>query len=167
VAGSPDNVVAPVPFTVTLVAGAADVTLEPTTAGWAWRVDESIDGIRDETYFVTVPDVPGPIDDADLIRVDPHTLTPAAAPEAAWWPVANATITDAQVVGDDLVLTRHDGTQVVAGRVTPTPDELTAAVEATTRPSNLDLDVDGVPFILPGANAVYLYTDTDGRPFFT
>jgi hypothetical protein len=159
--------VAPVPFTVGLVAGTADVTLEPTTAGWAWRIDESIDGIRDETYFVTVPDVPGPLDDADLIRVDPGTLTPTAAPEAAWWPVANATITDAQVVGDDMVLTRHDGSQVVAGRVTPTPEALTAAVEATARPSNLTLDVDGVPFILPGANAVYLYTDTDGRPYFT
>jgi hypothetical protein len=159
--------VAPVPFTVPLVLGAADVALEPTTAGWAWRVDESIDGIRDVTYYVTVPAVAGPLDDADLPRVDPGTLAPTAAPEAAWWAVADATITDAAVVGDDLVLTRHDGTQVVAGRVTPTADELTAAVEATARPSNLTLDVDGVPVILPGANAVYLYTDTDGRPFFT
>jgi hypothetical protein len=55
-------------------------------------------------------------------------------------------------------------TTAVAAAVGPAA---TAAVEAAARPSNLTLDVDGVPFILPGANAVYLYTDTDGRPFFT
>jgi hypothetical protein len=162
---------------VPLVLGAADVALEPTSAGWAWRVDESIDGIRDVTYFVTVPDVPGPLDDADLIRVDPGTLIPSAVPEAAWWPVANATITDAAVVGDDLVLTRHDGTQVNAGPVIgpqgiqgvqgvkgdtgatgpqgpgPTPEQLTVAAQAAA--------------VQPPAGAMYVYTDTDGRPFFT
>lgn len=85
VEGAPDNTVLPVPFTVALFAGAADVTLEPTAPGWAWRVDESVDGIRDETYYVAVPDVAGPVDDADLTRVNPATLTPAAAPVAAWW----------------------------------------------------------------------------------
>jgi hypothetical protein len=83
--GAPDNVVTPVPFNVALIAGAADVTLAPTAAGWAWRVDESVDGIRDESYFVLVPDVAGPVDDADLVRVNPGTLAPQAAPEAAWW----------------------------------------------------------------------------------
>ena len=85
VPGAPDNVVLPVPFDVLLVSGAADVTLEPTAPGWAWRVDESVDGIRDVTYYVAVPDVPGPLDDPDLTRVNPSTLNPAAAPEAAWW----------------------------------------------------------------------------------
>ena len=166
VVGSPDVTVEPVPFDVVLLAGAADADLTPTGAGWAWRVDESVDGVKDKTYYVVVPDVPGPLDDADLIRVDPRTLTPTAAPEAAWWPVANATITAAQVVGDDLVLTRHDGATVVAGRVTPTPEILTAAVEATAKPSNLALDLDGVPFISPGSSTVHVYADTDGRPYF-
>jgi hypothetical protein len=83
--GSPDNVVTPVPFAEPLTAGTLDVTLEPTGPGWAWRVDESVDGIRDVTYFVVVPDVAGPLDDADLVRVDPATLAPDAAPTAAWW----------------------------------------------------------------------------------
>lgn len=73
------------PFDVALLGGAADVTLAPTSAGWAWQVFESVDGVKDLTYYVTVPDVPGPLDDADLERVDPATLSPAAAPEAAWW----------------------------------------------------------------------------------
>jgi hypothetical protein len=158
--------VSPVPFDVALTGGAADVSLEPTSAGWAWRVDESVDGVKDLTYYVTVPNVAGPLDDPDLPRVNPSTLTPQAAPEAAWWPVANATITAATVVGDDLVLTRHDGATVNAGRVTPTPETLTAAVQATARPSNLALDLDGVPFISPGANTVFVYADTDGRPYF-
>jgi hypothetical protein len=170
VQGAPDNVVLPVPFTVALAAGAVSVTLEPTPAGSAWRVDESVDGIKDVTYYVLVPDVSGPVDDADLVRVDPSTLAPTAAPEASWWPVANATITAAAIVGDDLVLTRHDGTSVAAGRVTPTPAELAtaaaAAVEAAAKPSNLSLDLDGVPFISPGANDVFVYADTDGRPYF-
>ena len=166
VAGSPDEVITPAPFTVEFVTGLAAAVLEPTTAGWAWRVDESVDGIRDLTYFVAVPNVPGPLDDTDLVRVNPGTLTPTAEPVAAWWPVADATITDAAIVGDDLTLTRHDGSTVNAGRVTPTPEQLTAAVEAAARPSNLDLDTDGVPFISPGASTTFLYTDTDGVPYF-
>lgn len=85
IAGSPDTTVTPAPFDVVLLAGAADVTLAPTGDGWAWRVDESVDGIKDESYFVVVPDAPGPLDDADLVRVNPGTLAPHAAPEAAWW----------------------------------------------------------------------------------
>jgi hypothetical protein len=170
VQGAPDNVVLPVPFTVPLVTGAASVTLEPSPAGSAWRVDESVDGIRDVTYYVLVPDVPGPVDDADLIRVDPSTLAPTSAPEASWWPVANATITAAAIVGDDLILTRHDGATVDAGRVTPTPEQISAAaasaVEAAAKPSNLSLDTDGIPYINPGASTVFVYSDTDGRPYF-
>jgi hypothetical protein len=141
--------VLPVPFTVPLIAGAASVTLEPSPAGSAWRVDESIDGIRDVTYYVLVPDVPGPVDDADLVRVDPGTLAPTATPEASWWPVANATITSAEIVGPDLILTRHDGATVNAGPVIPSPAALTAAVQATIPP-----------------NVAWLYLDTDGRPYF-
>lgn len=83
--GSPDVTVTVEPFEVVLLGGAADVTLAPTGPGWAWRVDESVDGVKDLTYFVAVPDVPGPLDDADLVRVTPGSLSPIAAPEAAWW----------------------------------------------------------------------------------
>ena len=150
VEGSPDEVITPAPFTVAFVAGLAEVTLEPTSAGWAWRVDESVDGIRDLTYFLAVPNVPGPLDDTDLVRVNPGTLSPSAAPVAAWWPVANATVTDASIVGDSLILMRHDGTTVDAGIVRPTTEELNTAAAAA------------IP-----AGAAFLFIDTDGRPYFT
>jgi hypothetical protein len=114
--GTPDNIVAPKPFTVDLVGGALSVTLAPSLPGWAWSVLESVDGVKDERYFVTVPDVPE-IDDADLPRVDPRTLAPTAEPVAAWWAVAGATVTAGEIVGDDLLLTRTDGETVNAGSV--------------------------------------------------
>jgi hypothetical protein len=191
----------PAPFTEPLIAGSAVVELAPTSAGWAWRVDESVDGVKDVTYFVAVPDVPGPVDDADLIRVNPGTLTPAAVPEAAWWPVANATITGAAVVGDDLVLTRHDGTTVNAGPVIgPQGLQGVQGVKGDTGPQGLqgvagpqgmqgpqgvkgDTGATGpqgpgptneqlavaaqAAAVQPPAGAMYVYTDTDGRPYFT
>lgn len=121
IAGAPDNVVLPVPFTVPLVGGACDVTLAPTGTGWVWRVDESVDGIKDESYYVDVPDVPGPLDDPDLVRVDPTTLTPAAAPTAAWWAslealrvqAAGGFVVDPTDTDVLLVTTRADGSVAV------------------------------------------------------
>lgn len=165
IAGAPDNIVAPKPFTADLADGLVTVDLAPSAPGSAWLILESVDGVRDLRYHVLVPAL-GPVDDADLVRVDPATLAPTAEPAAAWWPVANATITDAQVVDGDLIVTRHDGTQVFAGRVAPSPADLAAAVEATARPSNLALDTDGVPFLSPGSNTVFVYADIDGRPYF-
>lgn len=86
-----------------------------------WRVDESIDGIRDESYYVAVPDVAGPLDDPDLVRVDPATLAPAAVPAAAWWASLEALRTQAagglQVDPTDpdvlLITTRADGSIAV------------------------------------------------------
>lgn len=108
--GDPDETVTTAPFKVGLVAGGVDAELAPTPTGYAWQVLESIDGIPDVTYWVTVPDVPGPLDDGDLTRVNPSTLSPRATPEAAWW-------------------------AAVAG-------------------------------ITPPAGAMYVLTDTDGRPYF-
>lgn len=146
--GDPDDVVTTVPFKAVLIGGAADVELAPTGTGYAWQVLESIDGIRDETYFVSVPDIPGPLDDGDLTRVDPATLSPRAAPVAAWWAVADAAIIGAAVVGDDLILTRHDGGQVNAGAVRVSDAEIVAAVDAAAP-----------------AGAITFLTDTDGRPY--
>lgn len=109
-AGAPDETVLPVPFKALLVGGAVAVNLAPTDVSWAWEVLESVDGIPDVTYYVTVPDASGPLDDPDLTRVSPTTLSPRAVPEAAWW----------------------------------------AAVAGMT----------------PPAGAMYVLTDTDGRPYF-
>lgn len=146
--GTPDTVIVPEPFTLPLTAGVLTVDLAPTQAGWAWRVDESVDGVKDLTYYVTVPDVPGPLDDPDLPRVDQYSLAPQAAPVAAWWAVADQTITTAAVVGPDLVLTRFDGSTINAGAVRVTDAEIIAAVTAAAP-----------------ENAVTLLTDTDGRPY--
>jgi len=146
--GDPDVIVKAKPFTLPLVDGAVDVELAPTGIGWAWSVFESIDGIRDELYYVVVPDVPGPLDDTDLARVNPASLSPRATPTPAWWAAVNGTIATAAIVGDDLILTRHDGATVNAGAVRATPAELETAAAAA----------------LP-AGAAYVFFDTDGRPY--
>lgn len=116
IVGAPDVVVLPASFSVQLVGGAADVTLEPTTGAWVWRVDEYCTGTPARTTHVAVPDV-AELDDTDLVVVDPATLEPAAEPEAAWVAMAQSTITTGTVTGDDLILTRTDGTTVNAGVV--------------------------------------------------
>lgn len=133
IVGDPDVTVTAQPFDVALIGGAADVTLTPTTPGWAWQVFESVDGVKDLTYYVTVPDVAGPLDDADLTRVNPSTLAPTAAPEAAWWAevrrIEAATSggfavdpADADVL---LITTRTDGS------IAPDPDDPDVLLIAT------------------------------------
>jgi hypothetical protein len=85
IVGTPDNVITTRPFTEDLVDGLVTVDLAPTATGSAWAVLESIDGVTDQRYSVLVPDSAEPVDDTDLVRVDPGTLAPAAVPEPAWW----------------------------------------------------------------------------------
>lgn len=87
IAGTPDNIVATVPFTADLADGLVTVDLAPNLPGSAWLILESVDGAPDLRYHVIVPAL-GPVDDPDLIRVDPATLSPQAVPEAAWWSAA-------------------------------------------------------------------------------
>jgi hypothetical protein len=78
------TVVLPVEFAVSLVAGAADVEVEPSTPAWVWYVTEYFDGVPARQRAFMVPDAPS-VDYADLVEVDPATLDPVAEPEAAWW----------------------------------------------------------------------------------
>jgi len=88
--GEPDTVVLPVPFTVELPAtGTVTVNLDPTAPDWAWRVTVVITGASRTTEYVTVPNTAGE-DYPDLVRVDPDTLAPDAAPEPAWWAALDA-----------------------------------------------------------------------------
>jgi len=48
----------------------------------------------------------------------------------------------------------------------PTDAQMAAIVQQKLLPSNLALDTDGVPFISPGSNSVFVFADTDGRPYF-
>lgn len=116
IVGAPDVVVLPASFSVQLVDGAADVTLEPTTGAWVWRVDEYCTGTPARTTHVAVPDV-AELDDTDLVVVDPATLEPSAEPEPAWVAMAQSTVTTGTVTGDNLILTRTDGTTTNAGNV--------------------------------------------------
>lgn len=70
-------------FAVTLKAGAADIMVAPTGAGWVWEVNEMFGG-RPRVRYLAVPDVEV-IDYTALIEVDPATLEPTAEPGAAWW----------------------------------------------------------------------------------
>lgn len=117
VAGDPDETVLPAPMAMEVgPTGRADVVLAATGPSWCWHVSwRSAAGSWDE--WVAVPDSPSPIDWTDLPRVDPATLAPTAAPEAAWWAVADSTVSTGVVVGDDLILTRTDGTTTNAGTV--------------------------------------------------
>jgi hypothetical protein len=55
-----------------------------TLAPGPWRVTEAVDGVRDETYTVVVPDDPGPLEGDDLVKVDPSTLEPGPTPQGAF-----------------------------------------------------------------------------------
>lgn len=89
IAGTPDTVVLPAPFQVQLVAGVADVTLEPTSASWVWQVDEYLIDTPARTIYVKV-NAGAEFDYTDLVPIDPATLLPSAAPEPAWVAEADA-----------------------------------------------------------------------------
>lgn len=116
IAGNPAAVVMPASFAAALVAGAATVELEQTTALWLWMVETFVDGVSGFTRYISVP-AQGPVDYANLVDVDPATLAPAAAPDPAWLAMARSTVTTGAIQGNDLILTRTDGTTVDAGNV--------------------------------------------------
>lgn len=98
--GQPAAVVLPKEFTVSLVAGAVDVDVEPSGDTWAWTVTESFDGLPSRRRHLAVPDQTS-VDYADLIEIDPATFDPAPSPNPAWLGPLN---------------------DVRAGTVTPDPD---------------------------------------------
>jgi hypothetical protein len=55
---------------------------------------------------------------------------------------------------------------VTAANAAPTDAQMAKIVTDKLLPSNLALDTDGVPFISPGQNGVFVFADTDGRPYF-
>jgi hypothetical protein len=150
IVGTPDQVVLPKSFQVALVAGAADVTLAPTTTGWVWRIDEHLAGSPARTIYVTVPDVAS-IDYPDLVPVDPATLTPAAPLAPAW------------VASQNLALAR-DPSQLFVGTVTYTNGAPTSA--AVVWPDAVTGTYTGTPSVtFPGS--IDSYTITHGTTTYT
>jgi hypothetical protein len=83
IVGTPDKVVLPASFQVSLTAGAVDVTLATTTADWVWRVDEHLPGVTGRTIYFAVPNV-AEVDYSELVPIDPDTLAPSPTPQPAW-----------------------------------------------------------------------------------
>ena len=79
------------------------------------------------TRHTSVPDVTE-INYRDLVDVDPATFLPTATPKAAWWAMAGSTVVGGGVVGDDLILTRYDGTIINAGDVRGPQGDATLAI---------------------------------------
>lgn len=96
----PAAIVLPAPFDVPLTAGAADVAVEPSTGAWVWTVVESFVGAPSRRRYLAVPDVTT-VDYADLVEIDPSTLSPVPSPDPAWVAPLN---------------------ELAAGTVTPDPD---------------------------------------------
>lgn len=88
--GDPDVEVLPVPFSKPLVQGALDVSLEITSPSWVWKVERHILGLHvfdfgiNDVEYVVVPYGSEPIDQTDLVRVDPETLEVEPDPTPAW-----------------------------------------------------------------------------------
>lgn len=78
-------VVLPAAFDVALVEGVASVVVAPSGLGWVWQVKEYVTG--GTTRYVVVPDQEL-VAYTDLVDVDPATLEPGAAPDPAWWAMA-------------------------------------------------------------------------------
>lgn len=133
IAGAPDKVVLPSPFQVTLVAGAADVTLAPTSSLWVWQVDERVSGAPARTVYAQVPDAVE-VDYTDLVLVDPATLAPGPAPDPSWAAAMNmqlARTPEALLAG---VVTRDAGGAPLSASV-EWPDGVTGTFTGTPSPT--------------------------------
>jgi len=90
---------------VPLVAGVADIDVEPSTLEWVWTVMEVFSGVPAKRKYFTVPDT-ATVDYTDLVEIDPATLSPIPPVSPAW--VAPLTALD---------------TRLSAGVITPDPDD--------------------------------------------
>lgn len=118
-------IVLPEPFMQGLNSGEAVLTLEAPGPSWCWEITEPpVDGVS-HVRHVTFADTTTTLeynDTATVHDVDPATLTPTAAPEAAWWAALEA----AELGGGGSGWTPVDGTESVKGVV-----QLASTAEAT------------------------------------
>ena len=112
------RVVLPALLPLALVAGEATVDVEPGH----WQVRERIRAGAAQQWTVLVPDAVGILDDCDLVRVDPATLTPAESAVPAW----TAAVADVQEAAD-----AADGSAIAA--VGAAAAAASSATTATTK----------------------------------
>lgn len=80
---------------------------------------------------------------------------------------ATAAVAAADAAADaasDAATAASESAQAALG---PTDEQVDAAVRRASHPSNLALATDGVPYILPGADDIYVYQSDDGNYYFT
>ena len=90
----------------------------------------------------------------------------AAAASASSASAAATTAQTAQTNAAASATSAAAAVTAAAAAAAPTQEQLNAIVQQKLLVSNLALDTDGVPFISPGSNSVFVYADTDGRPYF-
>jgi hypothetical protein len=91
-----DEVVMPAPLVVRIDDGVPSQPFDipPDGGQHCWRIEvETWQPGHYLVRYVTVPDVPGSIDFADLADVNRYSFDPEAEPEAAWWTAVNPFIT--------------------------------------------------------------------------
>jgi hypothetical protein len=151
IAGTPDTVVLPAPFRVDLVAGAADVTLAPTSSLWVWQIDEHLTGCPARRTYAQVPDV-AVLDYTDLVSVDPTTLDPAPAPDPSWAAAMNLQLARTPEAIISGTISRDSGGAPLSAPVT-WPDGLAGVFTGTPSPTF--------------AGALDAYTITHGTTTYT
>lgn len=144
-----------------VVTGPAEVTLE-TIDGSHQRINFSIPSPTQEL-----------VDDVDATRAAAEASATAAqgaqtaAQQAQTAAAGSKTAADTAAADAKAAKTAaQDAVTAAAAAAKPTTEQLNTAVRQTILPSNLALDTDGVPFISPGSNTVFVYADDDGRPYF-
>ena len=119
-----DRVILAAAFAVQLVRGEVSVPLEP---GYWWVRERCAYGR--ERRLVLVPDS-ALVEYGDLVEVDPATLDPAAAPEAAWWAALQAVIDAGGATPEQVAEAVEAYLTANPPPVGVTPAELEAAIAA-------------------------------------
>lgn len=107
-------VVLPAPFQVEYKGVPVDVELAELPVGLAWLVIEDVANLRVQRC---VRPTGATANYSALEDLDPATFDSARIPAAAWWAEVETQIDDASLVGDDLVLSRRNGSTVNVGSV--------------------------------------------------
>lgn len=147
------------------VGPANQLELGTVTTGPAGVTLETIDESHQRLHL----SIPSPTQEL----VDAQETSAAAATAAAT--AAGTSAAAATTAKNDATTAKNEATAaktaaqaaaVTAANAAPTDAQMAAIVQAKLLPSNLALDTDGVPFISPGSNGVFVFADTDGRPYF-
>lgn len=132
ITGDPDTIILPDSFIVQVPeSGLLGQDLAATGSGWCWELTLSGFGVPKWTEYVVVPDA-GPVDFTDLVRVDPATLEPTAAPDPLWW----AELEAAKALASDVELARVDAAGSATSAAQSATDADVSAGEASGSASN-------------------------------